>query len=132
MGRLREPTGQQKAFIDEYLLNRKRNATAAAIKAGYSEATASVQACQLLKNPSVSAYLKEREELLAQELREEFMFDAIEAREVMNQILKNREARDIDRITVARDFLDRAGFKTTDNVERLDVMVMFENEQVKD
>ena len=40
-------------FIDEYILS--NNGTAAAIKAGYSEHTAAVIACELLANPDVKA-----------------------------------------------------------------------------
>ena len=44
------------------------------------------------------------------------MFDALEARSVMYSIMKNPEAADRDKIAVARDFLDRAGFKPVDEV----------------
>lgn len=117
-GDMREATRQQKLFIDEYLRLRKRNQTQAAINAGYSERSASSQASQLLNNPKVSEYLNEREKAISQELQQEFIFDALEARKVMEKILKDDEARDIDRITVAKDFLDRAGFKPTDKVEQ--------------
>ena len=50
-------------------------------------------------------------------MQEEFVFDALEARKVMYQILKDDEARDTDKINVAKDFLDRAGFKPTDKAE---------------
>jgi len=114
---MREPTGQQKIFIDEYLRGRKSNATQAAILAGYSPKHADTQACHLLKNPQVLNYLKEKESAISQELQNEFIFDAVAARKVMYEILNNVESRDTDRINVAKDFLDRAGFKPTDKVE---------------
>ena len=117
-GDVREATRQQKLFIDEFLKLRKKQQGLAAIRAGYSAKSADSQAYQLLQNPIVLRYLHEREKAITQELQEEFVFDAIEARKVMNKILNNDEARDIDRITVARDFLDRAGFKPTDKVEQ--------------
>lgn len=113
---MRGPTGQQKLFIDEYLRLRKKNATQAAINAGYSPKSASSQASQLLNNPKVLKYLEEREKAIIQELQEEFMFDALEARKVMYEIMKNPMANDRDRLNAAKDFLDRAGFKPTDKI----------------
>ena len=46
-------TGQQQAFVNEYLVD--RNASAAARRAGYSEKTANVQGSRLLTNVNVSA-----------------------------------------------------------------------------
>lgn len=114
---MREATGQQKLFVDEYLRLRKKNQTQAAINAGYSEKSASSQASQLLNNPKVLEYLNEREKAIIQELQQEFMFDALEARKVMYEIMKNEDAENRDKINVAKDFLDRAGFKPTDKVE---------------
>lgn len=111
-----EATRQQKLFVDEYLRLKKSNATQAAINAGYSSKTASSQASQLLNNPKVLKYLEERERAIVQELQEKFIFDAIEARKVLYKIMKDPEARDIDRINVAKDFLDRAGFKPTEKI----------------
>ena len=116
-GDVREATRQQKLFIDEYLKLRKSNATQAAINAGYSKKTAQPQSSQLLINPYVLKYLHEREKAITQELQEEFVFDAIEARKVMSDILNNPDARDIDKINIAKDFLDRAGFKPLEKVE---------------
>ena len=116
-GKVRGPTEQQKLFIDEYLRLRKKNATQAAINAGYSPKSASSQASQLLNNPKVLEYLNEREKAITQELQEEFIFDALEARKVMYSIMKDPNAEDRDKINVAKDFLDRAGFKPIDKVE---------------
>jgi len=114
---MREATGQQKLFVDEYLRLRKKNQTQAAINAGYSEKSASSQASQLLNNPKVLEYLNEREKAIIQELQQEFIFDALEARKVMYEIMKKEDAENRDKINVAKDFLDRAGFKPTDKVE---------------
>lgn len=108
---------QQKEFVNEYLKLRKKNATQAAINAGYSSRTASSQASQLLKNPKVMDYLDEQEKAIDQELRQEFVFDALEARKVMNAIMNDEGAKDSDRLTAAKDFLDRAGFKAIDEVK---------------
>ena len=113
-------TDQQKLFVDEYLKQRKLNATQACIKAGYSAKSASSQASQLLKNPRVQEYMQERESQLQDELRQQFFFDALEARKVLYDIMQNPEARDRDRIVCARDLLDRAGYKPKESVEVTD------------
>ncbi|MET1928429.1 MULTISPECIES: terminase small subunit [Enterococcus] len=111
---VRGPTEQQKLFIDNYLKNRKKNQTKAAIEAGYSKKTAHVQANQLLKNPLVLEYLEKREKQLEKELKREFFFDAIDARKVLSDIINNPESKDADRINAAKDLLDRAGYKAVD------------------
>jgi len=49
-------------FIKEYVLNGLKNASQAAIKAGYSEKTADQQASRLLKNVKVKTAIKEHQE----------------------------------------------------------------------
>lgn len=110
-------TEQRKIFVDEYIKLRCKNATQAAINAGYSPKTAQSQSSQILKDSNVLEYLEERKEQLKSELQEEFIFDALEARKVMYEILNDSESKDADRIKVATDFLDRAGFKPRDKVE---------------
>ncbi|MDT2635686.1 terminase small subunit [Enterococcus dongliensis] len=111
---VRGPTRQQKEFVDIYLKKRKKNATQAAMDAGYSPKSASSQAYQLLQNPIVQEYLEKREKQLEKELKREFFFDAIDAREVLSKIVNNPEAKDVDRINAAKDLLDRAGYKAVD------------------
>ena len=53
------PTAKQKAFIEELPQN-GWNGTKAAIAAGYSEKSAAVIACRLLKNPIVAKELERR------------------------------------------------------------------------
>ena len=110
-------TEQKMLFVEEYLKLRCKNATQAAIAAGYSKKSASAQASQLLKNNEVSEYLEQRKSEIAHALQQEFIFDALEARQIMHDIMNNPEAADRDRIAVARDFLDRAGFKPTDEIK---------------
>lgn len=104
-------TAQQKLFVDEYLKLRKSNQTQAALNAGYSKKTAQSQASQLLMKSNVTTYLQEREAEMAQGLWEEFIFDALEARKAMYEIMKDDTTENKDKISVAKDFLDRAGFK---------------------
>ncbi|EOH86712.1 terminase small subunit [Enterococcus pallens] len=112
-----EIRNQQKDFVKHYLALRKKNATQAAINAGYSEKTASSQASQLLKNPKVLEYLKSEEEALTQALWDEFTFDALEARKVLYEVMSDPMSKDSDRLAAAKDLLDRAGFKSADKVE---------------
>lgn len=107
---------QRKLFIDEYIKLRCKNAGQAAINAGYSKKTAQSQASQILKDSEVQEYLQQRKNEISQDLKKEFVFDALEARKVMYEIMQNPEAADRDRIAVARDFLDRAGFKPVDEL----------------
>lgn len=113
-----EATPQQKRFIDNYLKNRKTNQRQAAIDAGYSVKSVDSQASQLLKNPKVLAYLRKRESQIADELRNEFIFDALEARKVLLEVTTDPDAHDRDRIMAARDLLDRAGFRYSDDLDR--------------
>lgn len=111
---VRGPTRQQKLFVDEYLKNRKKNATEAAVSAGYSPKSASSLAYQLLQNPIVQEYLEMREKQLEKELKREFFFDAVDARKVLSNIVNDPDAKDADRINAAKDLLDRAGYKAVD------------------
>lgn len=113
----REATAQQKLFIDEYLRLRKSSQKQAALNAGYSPKSAESQASQLLKNPKVREYLKVRESQMEQELREAFFFDALEAREIMHQVMKSPGTPEAVRVSAAKDFLDRAGFKPVEKNE---------------
>ena len=110
-------TGQQKSFIDEYIKFGRRNQTQAAINAGYSPKSAESQASQLLKNPKVSAYLEERENDISQAIKREFIFDALEAKKVMAQLMNDDDVPENVRLSAAKDFLDRAGFKPIEKQE---------------
>lgn len=111
---VRGPTAQQKLFVDNYLKNRKKNQTQAAVDANYSPKSASSQAYQLLQNPIVLEYLEKREKQLEKELKREFFFDAVDARKVLSDIVNNPKSKDADRINAAKDLLDRAGYKAVD------------------
>lgn len=52
---------------------------------------------RLLGKTRVLKYLDEREKQLESELRKEFVFDALEAREVMFEVLNNPEASEASR-----------------------------------
>ena len=120
-------TRQKELFIDEYVKRRCKNMKEAAIAAGYSPRSAHVQASMLLKEPEMAALLKFKLDEMKKEMRKEFMFDAIEARKAMYKILQDPYAKDSDKISVAKDFLDRAGFKSIDQHDiTMDAVVVFE------
>lgn len=110
-------TDQRMLFVEEYIRLHCKNARQAAINAGYSEKSAQSQSSQILNDPKVLEYLKERKEQIKSDLQQEFIFDALDAKKVMYEIMKNGNAKDTDRINVAKDFLDRAGFKPQDKTE---------------
>lgn len=110
-------TEQRKLFVDEYIRLRCKNAKQAAINAGYSEKTAQSQSSQILKDSNVLEYLEGKKNDIVSELRQEFVFDALEARKVMHKIMTDNNSEDRDRLSAAKDFLDRAGFKTKDKLE---------------
>ncbi|MCD0088850.1 terminase small subunit [Streptococcus agalactiae] len=64
-GRLSKLTLKQKRFADEYIIS--ANATAAAIKAGYSKKTARSIGQENLTKPDIKAYIDERLEKLESE-----------------------------------------------------------------
>lgn len=57
-------TARQAAFLREYLIS--RNATQAAIKAGYSEKTARQQATSLLSNVYIKEAIREADAVLSE------------------------------------------------------------------
>ena len=117
MSEIGEPNPQQQLFADYYLEQRKIDATKAAIRAGYTERSAHVTGSRLIRNVKVKNYIKKRESELVDELNNHFIFGAEKAQEVLYDILNDEDARDMDRINVAKDFLDRAGFVPTTKQE---------------
>jgi phage terminase small subunit len=109
-------TEQQEEFVREHIRLKCKNATQAAINAGYSENSARQQASRLLKNENIQEFLKAEKLAFEQELRENLVFECKQALEVEIAILNNPRAQDKDRLAAARDILDRAGFKPTENV----------------
>jgi hypothetical protein len=99
-------------FVTEYI--KSGNATQSAIAAGYSEKTAYSQGSRLLKNAEVQQYLNKTTQNLNRDLRQIFAEDAVEAYTVLKKIMLNDASMDKDRITAARDILDRGGYKPID------------------
>lgn len=107
-------TEQRKRFVEEYVKLRCKNQRQAAIHAGYSPKSAAQQACDLLKNPEVQAYLQEQKSALIRHIQEELAFSASEAVSTVYGIMMDEDAKDADRLKAAFDILDRAGFRPED------------------
>lgn len=110
-------TERQKRFVEELIILKGRNQTQAAINAGYSEKTAYSIASENMRKPEIQEYLSKRKKELEEELRQALFFDALEAKEIMEGIMKNPYAMNKDKLIAARDFLDRAGFGSTQKHE---------------
>lgn len=99
---------QQERFAIEYA--NCGNATQAAIKAGYSQFSAEVQGCRLLKNDKVQAKIEEIRSQWEQELRKKMANEALTAFNVLVNVMNDIDAKDADKIRCAIDILDRAGY----------------------
>jgi phage terminase small subunit len=116
-----ELTDKQKAFVYEYM--KDRNATQAAIRAGYSPNSAQEQGSRLLSNAMVAEFLAQQEAELKRDLRERFIEEAEMAFETVVKIaqgisppgVKKPSARTV--LDAAKDLLDRAGYKPTDKID---------------
>lgn len=108
-------TERQRRFAWEYW--DLGNATRSAINAGYSEKTAHVQGPRLLKNVRIQELIKEYREESEALLRQQFSKDAVEARKVMYNMMADDDVPENVRLSAAKDFLDRAGFKPVEKSE---------------
>jgi phage terminase small subunit len=85
-------TAKQEAFAIEYL--KDKNATQAAIRAGYSKKTAYSIGCEMLKKPEVQQILREEQEKAAKNA----VLTAESIAENLREIASNPLAKDADRI----------------------------------
>ena len=108
-------TERQLRFVDEYVLT--GNAMQSAIRAGYSEKYAKSNSYKLLENVGIKNLIEERREKAEEQLRQRFSFDAEVARKIMFQLMKDDSTPEAVRLSAAKDFLDRAGFKPVEKQE---------------
>lgn len=88
-----------------------------AIAAGYSEKGASQQASELLANPKIKSAMQEKYDEIDQYLRHQFKRAAKNAFKVLENISSDPDANNRDKISAAKDLLDRAGHKPTERQE---------------
>lgn len=108
-------TEKQKRFVEEYVMD--YNATQAALRAGYSERTASTSGYRNTKNDEIQVEIKKKQKEMREQLQQQFSSDAIIARKIMLDIMADDDAPENVRLSAAKDFLDRAGFKPIDKSE---------------
>ena len=100
--------------MDEYV--KDYNATQAAIRAGYSERTASTSGYRNTNNDEIVKAIEKKQDEIREQLQRQFSSDAVEARKIMFDIMRDDEAPDNVRLSAAKDFLDRAGYKPTEDM----------------
>lgn len=108
-------TNKQLRFVDEYV--KDYNATQAAIRAGYSERTASTSGYRNTNNDEILKKIKQRQDEIREQLQQQFSSDAVVARKIMFDIMRDEGAMENVRLAAAKDFLDRAGYKPVDKKE---------------
>ena len=101
---------RQKAFCEYYVAS--GNATDAAIKAGYKEKYAGVNADKLLKNTNIQKYIEE----LQEKAKGNRIMTAIERREFLTKMILKEETKDTDRLK-AVDILNKMDGEYTQKVE---------------
>ena len=101
---------RQKAFCEYYVAC--GNATEAAIKAGYKEKYAGVNADKLLKNTNIQKYIEE----LQEKAKGSRIMTAIERREFLTKMILKEETKDTDRLK-AVDILNKMDGEYTQKVE---------------
>jgi len=101
---------RQKSFCEYYVAS--GNATDAAIKAGYKEKYAGVNADKLLKNTNIQKYIEE----LQEKAKGNRIMTAIERREFLTLMIKDGAVKDTDRLK-ALDILNKMDGEYTQKVE---------------
>lgn len=109
-------TERQRKFVEEYVLD--GNAMQSAIRAGYSKSYAKANSYKLLDNVGIQKAIEEKQAIMEKQLRQRFALDAEQARKIMFQLMNDPDTPEQVRLSAAKDFLDRAGYKP---VEKQDV-----------
>lgn len=109
-------TEKQRNFVEEYI--KDYNATQAAKRAGYSERTAHNSGYRNVNNDEIKLAIKKRQEEMRSLLQQQFASDAIVARKIMYNLMNDKDVPEQVRLSAAKDFLDRSGYKPVDKVEQ--------------
>lgn len=108
-------TKRQERFIDEYM--KDFNGTQASIRAGYSPKGARTNGVRMLTNANITAEIDRRIAEHKQMIERVLMKEAETAKNTMLAILNDPEASDRTKVAIAKDILDRAGFKAPEKQE---------------
>ena len=108
-------TAKQQRFCDEYLVD--LNATQAAIRAGYSEKTASVIAVENLRKPNLKEYIEKR----MKEKEDALIADQDEVLKYLTSVLRGQSRASVVVVESTGDFMSEARElqKAPDEKERL-------------
>lgn len=108
-------TAKQQRFCDEYLID--LNATQAAIRAGYSEASARQMGTQNMSKPSVKKYIDDR----MAEKESELIADQDEVLKYLTSVMRGKSKSSVVVIESTGDFMSMAREmqKAPDEKERL-------------
>jgi phage terminase small subunit len=109
-------TPKQRRFIDEYLTN-GYNATAAAIAAGYAKKSAYIIGYENLRKPNIEAEINKELDERRRRLQRSFLDGAESAYKVVKEILDDETASHRDKLTAAKDLMDRGCFKAPERQE---------------
>lgn len=115
--------GKKLAFVHAYVNDIKRNQTAAAIAAGYSEKTAAQIASRLMKDEEVAAAIAE----LENELHEQNTAKANEVMEFLTSMIRDDEIDSRDRVKAAALLGKHYGLfaeKTSSDTEECGIILM--------
>ena len=128
-------TLKQQAFADYYI--EYGDATKAALAAGYSKKNAGENAAKTLKNPNVSAYIKER----LKEQRAKRVASADEVMEFFSAVMRGevKDAFDLDpsldtRLNAGKELMKRynaAEGRNQSSLEKLDALLKEFNDAIK-
>lgn len=110
-------TPMQAKFVEAYCSGKYKTIEESAIAAGYSEKSAYSQASQLLKNPKILKKIDEIQGEMRDYVQKRIAFIAGKAVEVLYAAMVNPTTSTKDRTIIARDLLDRAGYKPVEKAE---------------
>ena len=110
-------TELQEKFVELYCTGKYKTMKDAALAAGYGEKGIYRRVYELRRNPQVIKKIEEYQTALRDDVQKRLAFAAKEAVNVLLKVLIDPEASTKDRTIVARDLLDRAGYKPTEKTE---------------
>ncbi|MFJ5625621.1 terminase small subunit [Peribacillus loiseleuriae] len=107
---------EKELLFCQYYVKTNKGADSA-IRAGYAEGSAHVRSSRLLKSEKIVTLIRSIRSEIEGSLRAYFMSDAMVAREIVKEIMEDREVSPAIRLQAAKDMLDRAGFKAVEKQE---------------
>jgi phage terminase small subunit len=107
-------TERQRKFVEYYF--ELSNGTQAAIKAGYAESGAHVEASRALKNPKIREYLDDLHRERRERVQNMLASYAEKAAQIAFDLALNADSEAV-KMQAIKDIMDRSGYKPTDKIE---------------